>query len=292
MTMKTILYATDYSEKSELALKYAYNMSIKMKAKLLVIHIFDYPTLLDNISLKPEPAFPDLEGDAFKKHNSTLKVFFNRVLKSDVVTSNIEIEAIENKSVIKGVVEKANEVDAFLIITGMKGTSQLRELIMGSTAKQLIEKAPCPVLTIPSDSVKTDIETIVYATDFEEEDLGAMDKLTEIAKPFNAKIQAVHISPLEKTIGISHKKTLEDKIHKHIDYPNLKLDIIYSDDVFYALKMYYRNSNADLLAMLERKSSSFSPKVFHHDLVKQMETYGKIPLLSFNANNYGIFHLN
>lgn len=188
--------------------------------------------------------------------------------------------------------KKANTVDAFLIVTGMKGTSKFREFIMGSTAKQLLKKAPCPVLTIPSDSVKTKIETIVYATDFEEEDLGAMDKLTEIAKPFNAEIRIVHISPIEETVGKRQNKDLEDKIHKHIDYPNLKLDILYSDDAFYALKIYYRNSNADLIAMLEREDSSYTSKVFHHDLVKRMESYGKIPLLSFNANNYGIFHLN
>jgi nucleotide-binding universal stress UspA family protein len=289
--MKTILYATDYSENSELALKYAFSLSTKMKAQLVVLHVFDYPTLLDNISLKPEPAFPDIEGEAFKKHNTQLKTFCKRVLKSDTATSTIKIDAIENKSVVKGIVEKANEVDAFLIVTGMKGNSNLRELIMGSIAKQLIEKAPCPVLTIPSDSVKTEIETIIYATDFEEEDFGAMDKLTEIARPFNAKIRIIHISALEETVDEKYKTDLEAKIHKYIDYPNLVLDILYSDDALDALKTYYRNSNADLIAMLEREDSGIASRVFHRDLVKRMETYGKIPLLSFNAKNYGIFHL-
>ena len=290
--MKTILYATDYSENSELALKYAFNLSTKMKAKLLVIHVFDYPTLLDGISLKPQPAFPDIEGDAFKKHNSQLNAFCKRVLKSDSATLNIEIDAIENKSVINGIVDKANTVSAFLIVTGIKGYSELRELIMGSTAKQLIEKAPCPVLTIPSDSVKTKIETIVYATGFEEEDIGAIYKLTKIAKPFNAKIIIVHVSSLEENIRKRNKKDLEAKIHKHIDYTNLKLDIIYSDDTLNTLKMYYSNSNADLIAMLEREDSGFTSKVFHRDLVKRMESYGKIPLLSFNAKNCRKFHLN
>ena len=105
--MKTILYATDYSENSELALKYAHNMSDKMEAKLLVIHVFDYPTFLDDISFKPEAAFPDLESDAFKKHNSKLKAFCKRVLDSDIATLNIEIDAIENKSVINGIVKKS-----------------------------------------------------------------------------------------------------------------------------------------------------------------------------------------
>lgn len=289
--MKTILYATDFSENSELALKFAYNMSKKMQAKLLVIHVFNYPTFLENISLKPKVPFLNLENDVLIKHNSKIKAFCERVLKSKIAALNIEIEAIENKSVVQGIVKKAVAVDAFLIITGMKGTSKLRKIIIGSIAKQLIEKAPCPVLTIPSDSVKAEIETIVYATDFEEEDFGAMDKLTEIAKPFNAKIRVVHISPLEKNINERYKKELEDKIHKFIDYPNLKLDILYSDDAMRALKIYYRNSKADLIAMLERKSSGFSSNVFHRDLVKRMETYGKIPLLSFNAKHYGIFHL-
>ena len=289
--MKTILYATDYSEKSELVLKYAHNMSKKMEAKLHVIHVFDYPTFLNDISLNPEAVFPDLEGDVLKKYNSKIKLFCERVLKSDMATLNIEITAIEKKYVVKGIVEKANEVDAFLIITGMKSTRKLSELIMRRTAKQLIKKAPCPVLTIPIDSAKTEIETIVYATDFEEEDFGAMDKLTEIAKPFNAKIRIVHISPIGKIINKKYKKDIENKIHKYLDYPNLKLDILYSDDAFNTLKTYYRYSKADLIAMLERKGSNFSSKIFHRDLVKRMEYYGKIPLLSFNAKHYGIFHL-
>jgi len=289
--MKTILYATDYSENSELALKYAYNMSDKMEAKLLVIHVFDYPTLLDDISLKPEAAFPDLEGDALKKHNLKLKAFCKRILKDDVATLNIEIDAIENKSVVKGIIEKANALNIFLIVTGMKGNSKLRELIMGSTAKKLIKNAPCPVLTIPHDSVKTEIETILYASDFEEEDLGAINKLTEIAQPFNAKIRIVHISTLEENIGKRNKKDLEAKINKYIDYTNLKLEILYSEDAFETLRVYFGNSNADLIAMLERESDGYNSKFFHRDLVKRMESYGKIPLLSFNSKHYGVFHL-
>lgn len=289
--MKTILYATDYSENSELALKYAHNMSVKMNAKLQVIHVYDYSTLLDYTNLKAEAAFPDIEGNAFNKHNSKIKAFCERVLKKNIATFNIEIEAIQNKSVVKGIVEKANTVDAFLIITGMKGTGNLRKLIMGSTAKRLIKNAPCPILTIPSDSVNTDIETIVYATDFEDKDLSAIHQLTEIAKPFNAKIKIVHVSPLEETVGKRQMKDLEDTFHKYIDYPNLELNILYSEDVFNALKIYYRNSNADLMAMLEREQKGITSKMFHRDLVKRMETYGKIPLLSFKAKHYGIFHL-
>lgn len=289
--MKTILFATDYSKNSELALKYAYNMSTKMKAKLLVIHVFDYPTMLDHLSLEAEDPFPDIEGETHKKHNAKLTVFSERVLNTSVATLNIEIESIENKSVVKGIIKKANEINALLIVIGIKGLSEIREIIMGSTAKNLIENAPCPVLTIPNNVANTQIKTIIYATDFEDEDFGAINELVEIVKPFNAKIKILHISPLDKTIDKSEKKEIEAKIHEHIVYPNLELDILYSNDAFKTLKSYFGTSNADLIAMLERRSSSFSSKVFHRDLVKRLESYGKIPLLSFNSKNYGIFHL-
>ena len=266
-------------------------MSTKIEAKLVVVHVFDYPTIFDDLRLKAKDPFPGIEGDTTKKHNSKLKAFCENVLKKDMSALNIEIEAIENKSVVNGLIEKANAIDAFLIITGIKGMSALQEIVMGSTTKHLIEKASCPVLAVPGDSVETKIETILYASDFEEEDIGAINVLVEIAKPYYAKIKIVHVSPLKETMGKSQKKYIEDKIHNFIDYPNLELDILYSDDVFNTLRVYFGNTNADLIAMLERESNGYNSKLFHRDLVKRMESYGKIPLMSFNAKHFGIFHL-
>ncbi len=288
--MKTILYATDYSENSIAALKYAYSLSTAIEATLKVIHVFDYPTMLDWLSFKAEAAFPDIEGDAFKKHNSKLSSFCKEHLGEKLDRINVKVEAIENKSVVSGIVKKAKEIDAFLILTGMKGGSALREVIMGNTTKHLIEKSPYPVLSIPADASPKLIETILYATDFEEEDIGAIDKLTEIAKPLNAKIKIVHISSLKETIGKEEMKAIEEKIQKHIQYPKLEVAILYSEDIFNDMKIYFGNSNADLIAMLERESHGLASKIFHRDLVKRMESYGRIPLISFNAKNYSLFH--
>jgi len=286
--MKTILYATDYSENSVAALKYGYAMSTRLKAQLLVIHIFDYPTFFGTKTIE---LLPHLEQDAFKEHTIRLEKFCKKYLERNVDKENVRVETIEDKSIVNGIISKANEIEPLLIITGIKGGSKLRELIMGNTTKCLIENAPCPVLTIPSDTSYNEIKTIVYATDFEEEDLGALNKLIEIAKPLNAKIKIVHISSLGESIGAGQKKHIEDKIHKHIDYTNLELDILYSDSIFKELKIYFRNTNADIISMLERKSNGFTSKMFHRDLVERMESYGRIPLISFNAKNYGIFHL-
>ncbi len=289
--MKTILYATDYSENSVAALKYAHDMCLRMNAKLLVIHVFDYPTMLDGFSLKAQDAFPDIEGYAFKMHYFKLNNFCKEHLGTGLDKINVKVEAIEDQSVVNGIISKAHEIEPLLIITGIKGGSALRYVITGNTTKHLIEKAPCPVLKIPSDVSLTQIKTIVYATDFEEEDLGAIGKLTEIAEPLNANIKIVHIYPLEEKIRAEQKKRMEERIHKHIDYPNMDVEILYSNAIFKDLRIYFGKTNADLIAMLERKSKSLTSQIFHRDLVKKMESYGRIPLISFNAQNYAIFHL-
>jgi nucleotide-binding universal stress UspA family protein len=289
--MKTILNATDYSENSVAALKYAHSLSKALGANLKVIHIFDYPPMLDGLSLKAQDPFPDIEGDAFKKHNLKLDTFCKTHLGTDLKKMNVTVEAIEDKSVINGIISEASKIKPLVITTGMKGGSALREIIMGNTTKHLLEKSPCPILSIPEDTSRTKIETIVYATAFEEEDLGAINKLTEIAKPLNAKVKIVHVSSLKEPVGIEQKKEIEDKLHKYIEYSNIELDILYSDDIFNDLKIYFGKANADIIAMLERENDGGSSKVFHRDLVKKMESYGRIPLMSFNSNNYGIFHL-
>ncbi|MGB3345104.1 MAG: universal stress protein [Aequorivita sp.] len=286
--MKTILYATDYSENSVAALKYAHNMCLNLKAKLWIVHVFDNPTIMQT---RAEIPFPNLEKDALRGHTAKLEEFCKKHLGSNLKKMNVTIEAIMDKSAVDGIVSKSEKIQSLLIVTGMKGESKLRRLIMGSTARGLIEKAPHPVLTIPGDTSYHPIKTIVYATDFQVEDLDAIRKLAEIAKPLNAKIKIVHISPLEKPIDKGEKIELEKKVNNHVDYVNMELDILYSDDIFNELKICLDKNNADIIAMLERESTSYTSELFYRNLLKKMKSYGKIPLLSFNAKNYGMFHV-
>lgn len=286
--MKTILYATDYSQNSVAALKYAHKLGKDLNAALLVVHVFDIPTLRQS---RGKHALPDLESDALKRHTEQLESFCKQHLGSDFKEMNAEVEAIPNKSAVEGIISTAERLQSLLIVTGMKGESKLRRLIMGSTARTLIEEAPYPVLTIPADTLYSPIKTIVYATDFEDEDLGAINKLAEIAEPLHAKIAIVHVSPLDAKIDDEWQKILKEKVDKHVGYANRDLEILYSDDVFNELIHCVNEKKADVIAMLERESTSYSSQMFYRNLLRKMRSYGKIPLMNFNAKNYGMFHV-
>lgn len=285
--MNRIICATDYSENSITALKYAYSISKKLNTNLMVTHVFNFPALL---KIEFEENFIDNEKETYKQQHLKLKKFCILHLGDDLDEMNVTIEVIENSSAFKGIISKADEIKAFMIVVGIKGTNILKE-VMGSTTRQLINKAPCLVLAIPEYIIYKEIDTIVYATDFEAEaDIEVIKKLSKIAKAFEAKIQVVHITTEKEYEVESQMDLFKDKLKKKVDYENIKFKILVSDDVFNTLRMYLEEIEADIVVMLEREKRGLLSKLFHGDLVKKMETYGKLPLLSFNEDNFGEFY--
>lgn len=282
--MRTILYATDYSKNSAAALIYAHGLSIQMGTRLVITHVFDYPRLLGLEGLD-EP-FPHTEENAFKQHRINLEEFCEEHLGAKWKDPNIQLEPVENESVLHGIISKADEWHAAMIVVGMKGVSKLRELIMGSTTKKLIEKTPCPVLAIPADTSHAAIKTIVYATAFEEEDIHAIKKLVEIAQPLAAEIKVVHITTENEYSGETQMEWFKDMLNEKVHYKNIDFELLFSEDVFGSLRTYLGEVDGDLMVMLEREKRGFLKKWFHQDLVKKMESYGRVPLLSFNECNH------
>lgn len=281
--MKTILCTVDYSKNAAAALKYADALSSKINAKLYVFHVYDNYTIGSTVkdpSLLPEAT---LEKEQFFK----LKYFCIKHLGNNLDTRNIEIEVLESVSVIKEINTKAKKLKASIIITGMKGKGKLKSFFMGSTTKELISSAPCPVLAIPEKHVLKQLNTIVYATAFEQEDIYAISKLTKIATVFDATIKVVHISPLNEKDGATQLEWFKEMLLQQVTYNKIDFNIYSSNDTIYFLRIYINEVNADMVAMLERNNNkTFFNKIFHNDLVIEMEALGELPLISFNVSNF------
>lgn len=281
--MKTILYATDYSENAETAIKYAHVLSSKMGATLLVIHIYKLPLIL---GLELEAFYDELEKTSFEKNQTKLINFCKKHLGQDLDLLNVKTYSFEDLSVVHGIISKATEHKASMIIIGMKKESAIKELFMGDTSMEIIEKAPCPVLAIPKNANFQKLKTIVYATDFEEEDIGAIHKVSQIARKFNSNIKVVHISTEKEPDGKVQMEWFKEMVEQKVTYKKIEYEVLASDEIFIALRAYLETVDANLVAMLEREKSGFLRNLFHRDLVKEMESFGKIPLLSFNEANY------
>jgi nucleotide-binding universal stress UspA family protein len=62
------------------------------------------------------------------------------------ITSDIDWRSSEGASVAEAILEHAEELEAGLIVAGAFGHNRLRELLLGSVTRELLEKSPRPLL--------------------------------------------------------------------------------------------------------------------------------------------------
>jgi len=278
--MKTILYATDYSENSVSALRLAYSLAKKFSAKLIVMHVFDMPiTLASTVTV----TYLKKEKKLYVENRAKLKNFVDHYLDTIEMYMDLNFVVYEGTSVSSSIIEKAIKFNADLICVGAKGTSVIKELLLGSTANTLLKKSPCALLVVPTGSEKTELTKMVYATDFEQADIFAINKLAKIAKKFDAQIRVVHITTRNEYDGEGQMEWFKETLKQKVDYAKMEFDLVFSENVFEDLLWYLENAEADLLVMLERKESTFYQKYFQSDKVQQMVKKSPVPLLSFNV---------
>ena len=283
--MKTILYATDYSKNSIAALRYAQKLSIMLAARLVVTHVFSYPIVTQGMIIEH---LPEMRKQALKIHRTKLEDFCKAHLGQEWKTKKIQIAPVEDLAILDGVLAIAADWHAELIVVGAKGESAFQDTILGTTTKRLIKKAACPVLAIPSEASYAAPKTIVYATDFEQEDVFAIQKTVELAQHFKSKIRVVHISTKKEYAGEIQMEWFKNALAEKVNYQSLEFKLLFSEDIFESLRDYLVEVNADMVVMLEREKQGFLKKLFHRDLVKKMQSYGELPLLSFNEANLNV----
>jgi nucleotide-binding universal stress UspA family protein len=281
--MKSILYATDFSKASASALRYANNLSQMLGMRLVITHVYDLPTILGTQLQAP---FPDLRKDTGGYERKRLIDFYEGIIGADISRpEEVIFDPVENMSVLSGIISKATDWHARMIIVGMKGENALKDFVMGSTAKKLIDKAPCPVLTVPTNHHFEKLTDLVYATDFEIEDLKALEKVVELAKVWEADIRVVHVTADKQYAGNSQMEWFREMVSNKIDYDRIHFEVLESDNILSSLEKYSKNQHAGMIAMLERIQKGAAKKLFHTGHVKQMASRNQLPLLSFNERN-------
>ncbi|SFR66566.1 universal stress protein [Maribacter stanieri] len=277
--MKTILYATDYSENSVSALKFAHILAKKFNAKLIIMHVFEIPiTLASTVTL----TYLKKEKKHYVKNRKMLKDFFAQYIGEPVKNLNLNFVVDEENSVTNSLLEKAIKLNVDLICVGAKGTSAVKEFLLGNTAISLLKKSPCTLMIVPQRDENTQLNKMIYATDFESADVFAINKLAKIAKKFDAQIRVVHITTGKKYEIEAKMEWFKENVRAKVNYAKIEFDLIFSENILEDLLWYLENNNAGIVAMLERKNSTFYEKHFQLDKVKQMAKRSTVPLISFN----------
>ncbi len=148
--MKVIL-ATDGTKQSEAAIEMTKTLNLKEGDEIRVISVMDMALPLPiDVYAGYLPSTDEIETAVKENAEKILETTGNK-LKELFADRNIFIVAeLLNGSPESRIVEKAEEIEADLIIVGSHGYNRWEKLLLGSVSDSVIHHAPCSVLVVRS----------------------------------------------------------------------------------------------------------------------------------------------
>lgn len=276
--MKTILFASDFSTNSNVALHYALYFAKTSGARLIVNTIFDASIFL--VSETESAVYPEIDEKMLAINSEKLKRQIEHIPAEWKSGVQIIEDVTEHTSIVGGLVDLVEKHHADLVVLGSKGDQSLTEKIFGSTTTGMIGEAICPVLVIPHDATFRPIEKIVYASAMDQGDFAATAFLAKIVNVLKASLHFIHLADGKNENELLEFDQFSDLLLDTTTLTNVQIELQTSQSFEEGLLFYLEEEKADLLVMLERKESNFFARLFHRDHVKEMSHLTTIPLLS------------
>ncbi len=163
--LSTVLVATDFSECANVALAWGRLLGKQRGARLVLQHALAPP--------QGAPGFPEFAAYPAELHVQYRKAVSDRL---DEEVQRLRAEGIDAVSDLRvgpaspTILAAAEEHEADLIISGTRGLRGLRHLVLGSTAKRLVQHSAVPVLTVQTDMLPPEqLKRVLVPTDFSED---------------------------------------------------------------------------------------------------------------------------
>lgn len=276
--MKKILVPCDFSEVSYNASLYALHMAAALKKEVIFLHVFHIPVIDPNM---PPEMVDDMIEEAQKSARKELEQFKERLQERIATLAVVVRFELKIGFVVEEIIQRAGELDLFMIIMGTHGASGLKR-ILGSNTALVSEKCKSPVLAVPEEAQYTGISHIVYATDLKSEDYQYIDQLLYISSRFSARITLLHVSKPGEEPDKVRIEDLKSYFWRELAMENIHFEIVTSDRVEEGIEGYLDAHEADILAMLKQRRNIIE-RIFNPSLTKRMTFHPKIPILTFHG---------
>lgn len=203
--LKNILYLTDFSEPSEVALPFATTIARAYGAKVYALHVF-MPTPLPYTT--PEATIAALEAE-----EESAKLAMRRV--ESQLAGLAHETLIERGMGVWEAVQQAMEAERIdLIVLGTHGRTGAEKFLLGSVAEEIFRRSAAPVLTI-GPGVRTSVHTagrfhrVLFASDFTPESQAAAPFAASLAQENDARLVLVHVMRESEQRNEREKKGFE-----------------------------------------------------------------------------------
>ena len=144
--VRRILVPIDFSESAAAVLDWAAHLAEEHGSRILLLHVYHLPVEFQQVEGAYLP--PDFWSTVKNEAEQRLAAY-----AEDLKGRGLEVEALLREGYPATViVEEAKSLEADLVVIGTHGLSGLKHMLLGSIAERVVQKAPCPVLTVKSSA--------------------------------------------------------------------------------------------------------------------------------------------
>jgi nucleotide-binding universal stress UspA family protein len=275
--VKTILFATDFSDNAQMAYHAALLWAHSLKAELVVVHAYRFPLVDQYMPPSMLSALDQsLEEEALRHFRTFTHQYPHQANIPEEV--NVNIRPILRQGLAADVIlEAAKDEDADMVVLGNRGQTGLKNLV-GSVTRRVLSKAHCPVLVIPED-IEPEVPTRwVYALDLEEGHIPVIHKLLRMVEGFATRLDLIHVWDGKNEPETPYLEKVRKEFKPSIDKGFVHLRIAEAKDVEVALVDYSKMFEADAIALFHRHRN-FWQSLFQSSHSQHLTKLNKIPVL-------------
>jgi len=290
--MKKILVPVDFSDHTENVCRFAYEIAKKTGAELRLFHAYlDYvivsgsafPYSVDISEMFNQEVMVKVREDA-KKELLNIEEELNRKIKAENI-DNVHVKhtltgGIPEEEIIN--ISEAWEPD--LIVMGTHGKGQ-KDFLTGKISTKVVQNVNCQILTIPRCARYHGFDNMLYATDFNDEDVYDFQRLIDLISNYNPVIHCLHINfDADHSADIEKMESLKSHFREKSYYGKLIFKVIEDVDFLQGINNYVSENKIDIIAIVNHRRG-FLKRLFTKDHTRELLFHSDLPLKIFPGVN-------
>jgi nucleotide-binding universal stress UspA family protein len=287
VAIRNILYLTDFSAPSEMALPFAIAIAHGYGAAIHGLHV-----------VLPEPmsyATPETLALAMDAQDEYARMEKQR-LESQLAGVAHEVTIVRDVNVWRAVEDAVRSCAADMIVLGTHGRTGAQKLLLGSIAEDIFRRSPVPVLTIgPSARIGTHnaghFHCVLYATDFTPLSLAAAPFAVSLARENAARLILFHaIRESDREHGAATAVTavdtathrLESIVPERAELSSRPVTILGYGEPAHRILQVARENHADLIVLGVRDMRGHTGAAIHlgRAVAHQVVAHAACPVLT------------
>jgi nucleotide-binding universal stress UspA family protein len=186
ISLRNILFPTDFSPCTETALTYAAGLARRFNSTLHIVTVVS-----EEITGNVQPPDP-----FYLRHTAEKKMA--NVTNLETLQGIRHRESVKEGVVLETLSDLIDRLEIDLVVLGTQGRGGVRKFVLGSVAEEIVNSAPCPVLTVgprvrhlPAAAPKP--QKILYATDLRHHSAKALAYALWLAEQEHARLTLMHV---------------------------------------------------------------------------------------------------